>query len=645
MQSRKADRQLAAVAEPLHKRLHRNHYGPTGSGEPDGLDRWCEQVADGDRDRFESYLRSRDISTDECRRVLRFEMWPCDEPLPDWIGTWHELLEVVESNNSISKNKTGGEPEIPFGDVFVPLVEWAHAQLPTGPHSWSTDRGSKRRLTRRLSTIGASLLQVEFAEHLAERRPAYLTSESRRTEEAIHSSEEYRRFVSNLLDGELRRIGTEYPVFARLVSLTVQQFLTERRRLSERLDADRDRLADAFGITRCASVTSIVTGLGDAHAGGATVAAVQFSDGTDLIYKPRSVAPERALSEVTDAVNSVTEDDLMSLTVVERDDYGWVEHVEPSELTQGAESQYYRRVGTLVATLFLLSATDCHLENLFATEAGPVLIDAETIASQEAPIHWIPSEQSNRQTYQRYVRGSVLDTMLLPFSVNEVESSPDLSGIGGTKGDQWTAPKRKWEHINTDGMRLRTEKPTVSPANNHPTRDDERIPPGEYLSDIRNGFRQVCRAVLSSPSLRERIGAAIDAVPTRFILRPTEVYDAAIRSSFSPSVLESGVSHGLLMERLATSQYPVAETGEPLASLFESELDALSRLDVPRFIVATDSREIETAAGPVAADVFETTATAEIQRRLNELDHETVQRQLSLIDVCLESNTGGSADA
>jgi len=118
---------------------------------------------------------------------------------------------------------------------------------------------------------------------------------------------------------------------------------------------------------------------GDRHADGDAVTVIDFGD-ERAVYKPRSVAASRSLSRVFDRLAEVSSLSVPSPpTVVTRDGYGWAAHVDCDSFDARSQlSAYYDRAGVVAWLATLLGATDLHHENLVATAAGPVIVDAET---------------------------------------------------------------------------------------------------------------------------------------------------------------------------------------------------------------------------------------------------------------------------
>ncbi len=90
---------------------------------------------------------------------------------------------------------------------------------------------------------------------------------------------------------------------------------------------DRDALAERFGDgVRPGTLIDVSLGLSDPHNGRSAVAALSFTGGVRVVYKPRPVAMEHGLASTLDWLRCRTRLDLPAgSAVLERDGYGWCE--------------------------------------------------------------------------------------------------------------------------------------------------------------------------------------------------------------------------------------------------------------------------------------------------------------------------------
>jgi len=159
------------------------------------------------------------------------------------------------------------------------------------------------------------------------------------------------------------------------------------RQLTDRVGEDWERLQAAFGLE--GDLKSIELTGSDFHNLGQQVAILESTGGQKAVYKPRTVAPDRALSGEEGgafaALNQLDEGalDLPTMRYLPTMDwsgeYGYARFVEQKPEKSPAEIRtYYRRLAQTLVAAKLLGVNDLHQENVMATEDEPTIIDAET---------------------------------------------------------------------------------------------------------------------------------------------------------------------------------------------------------------------------------------------------------------------------
>lgn len=110
---------------------------------------------------------------------------------------------------------------------------------------------------------------------------------------------------------------------------------------------------------------------------------------------------------------------------LEKVDYGWTEEVVRKECIDSEEvTNFYKRVGVLAATAYVLGIGDLHYENIIAHGEFPVIIDAETLFQHMDPLY-----QWTGKTTNFY---SVLSSGIFPGGTAEWNIAGVCGGISGT---------------------------------------------------------------------------------------------------------------------------------------------------------------------------------------------------------------------
>ena len=170
-------------------------------------------------------------------------------------------------------------------------------------------------------------------------------------------------------------------------------------------------------------MVNIESGLSDPHRGRRGVMALTFEDGVKVMYKPREVSTEAAFVRLLDWCNAHDAPlRFKSHRILARTGYGWAEHVAHEPCPPHQVLRFYKRAGMLLCVLYVVGATDCHAENIVASDEYPVLIDMETIMQPDPP-----SLGGDSFTFD-----SVLRTGLLPRLECHRGTSylADVSGLG-----------------------------------------------------------------------------------------------------------------------------------------------------------------------------------------------------------------------
>ena len=453
--------------------------------------------------------------------------------------------------------------------------------------------------------------------------------------------ERFASFVDRLRDpATAAAVLQEYPVLARLIVQELDLWITASLEFLERLAADGPLLIATF-FGGCDSgpgrdpgpLTSLDGGAGDRHRGGRSVRIASFASGAKLVYKPRSLAVDIHFQEVLAWLNATGElPPFRTLRVLDRGAYGWMEHVAAAGCAFREEvALYHRRLGGLLALLYVLEATDCHFENLIAEGDQPVVVDLEAlfhprVETREAPR---PDERLGGQALAE----SVLRIGLLPFRVGDSDEGlgADLSGVAIVAGRPTPLPVLQWEGIGTDEMRVVRERVPMEGGRNRPALDGREVEAAEFQGDMAAGLAEVYRLLARR---REEVLALLGHFaddPVRAVLRSTRIYGLLLSESFHPDVLRDALDRDQVFDRLwiGVEDQPV------LARVVAVEHRELHAGDIPAFSALPSSLDLWTSQGERIPGFFRETALAAARRRLLGLDEDDLRRQLTLLRLSL----------
>jgi type 2 lantibiotic biosynthesis protein LanM len=482
-------------------------------------------------------------------------------------------------------------------------------------------------LTRDLSVIARQALLQEFQIFRSSTNNSRLALFAKITNSA--NSDLYHEFSQNIKrDGGLD-LYWKYPVLARLLSLRVHQWLENSRAFIIAYQKDRYQAGLALGLGRLGAITGIVGGLSDPHNGGKNVLIVTTEDDKKLVYKPRPVSLDSGLMRIFAYLNKQSESALFrEIKTFGRKKHGWCEHIHHSTTESLNElSEYYFRLGALLAALHVFRATDCHSENLIASENYPVMVDLETLFHCNYDMF---EGGGNDHAEESPLNASVNRIGLLP-TAKDTEDDLDLSPLGIRLTDQM-ASSYQFENLGTVLMGLKVIREPVDPALSQPSKDS--IDYRTVISQVKAGFEHAygliqrnALEITKQPSLLPSLRTA----SCRFVARPTAAYYWLRQRSLHPDSLQHGIDHSLTFTRVLRSWAQAGYRADWFA-IAEQEISSLENHDIPYFTVRLGHRNLYCNGRPIANNAFRESPWMLVKRRLLALSSQDCANQLQVID-------------
>ena len=436
-------------------------------------------------------------------------------------------------------------------------------------------------LAKRLQGLVARVFVVDFHE--------------RRAEWGLpideNSTTAIKRYMEDFGSATVERWFNTYPVLAELVDVVVDSSVAHVLEIEARWRADRPSLLARGFVAAGADLSSIEQMASDPHQHGRMVAALHFTDGSRLIYKPRSLGPE----EFTRAcLGRISESAGIDLSVCapesfDRGEYGW----QPEVVRRPADSEveirdYYYRFGAVCGFLNAVGAVDLHHENVLAVGDHPVVLDLETVLHSPPSI---PGEDLSTAIVKRLKR-SLANTLLLPHRLATGPYSVLISGIGIGHEQQSSRTSFVVTNGDTDAVDIaRRTFPFTHGDNVLIGPDGEPTDVLDYRAEFVDGLRRGTEAVSDHA---EELIAMLDARPVtvRQIFRSTAVYGKVLEAATHPDNLQRRED----FERVISMLTPPPAYDRSITQTFISEVEkqALARADIPYFVA--DSDEIRNRA-------------------------------------------------
>lgn len=423
---------------------------------------------------------------------------------------------------------------------------------------------------------------------------------------------------------EFERLLVEYPALFKLLHTYLENWRKNSFELICRLVDDHTRLEEELGI-KADVVVKVQLGAGDAHNGGKTVCIITFQSGAKVVYKPRSLNTDVHFQHIIKWINKQDLGfNLKTLRLINQNDYGWVEFIEQLPCSNELElEEFYKKLGALLALLYVINATDFHYENIIAHGADPTLIDLETLLTPNT---------TERISMQGLMEDSVLRISILPTwrYYTHVRKRIDLSGVSDAGGQKSPILRPAWDAFQTDQMRIERREVLMEGSKNYPTLNGERVGVVNYVSNIETGFRLIYSLIERNKSLFIGVNGFIDTfkgTSVRVVLRNTSVYGQLLNSSFHPDYL----MHYLDRDKLFDHLWYLQGSSELSSNIIQKELDTLAKLDIPLFATYSDSRDVWLDHTHRFTDFYTKTGEECCKEKIISLGETDLERQCWLI--------------
>jgi lantibiotic modifying enzyme len=295
------------------------------------------------------------------------------------------------------------------------------------------------------------------------------------------------------------------------------------------------------------------------------------------MYKPRRLAADLAWQRALSWLGRrAAAGPFLVPRILARRGYGWMEAVRPRlPATEREANRFHRRAGTLLALFDVLEVRDVHRDNLIAVGSHPVLVDGETIAHPKfSRLRGAPS-----LVLTGYLASPDARDDRAGMTAG-LRSSPAGAGAGAARADRYT---------------------------------------DQIVAGYRDGY-QILRERGAELLARGGPLARLAAARTRVVLRPTEVYRAALASA--SGALPPG-----------TPPLPLRPAARALVA--EAERRALARGDVPVFHARPGGTDLLAAGKVLVTRCFQRSAIEVIARRLDRLGRAEDRRMTELIRAAL----------
>lgn len=445
--------------------------------------------------------------------------------LPSWATILLALISELESAETSTSKLT--QPSHLFGRLRIGLLKIVGTQVKVPKKMIVSDNV--------IVGVAESILQ-SWADLLS-------CSVSWKPSEKLSHADNWRRFLDER--PYVARLFAERAALAcNNISLLLSRLETDIEPISNYFSISNNSLLNVFSVDQC----------GDLHNEGQSAQIIQFTNGTKLVYKPRSGSSAEWVKRVHDEVfkDLPSRSRLKFAKSLNRRRYVWEEFIEKADCRTGTKVEdFYRRVGTLLALSQLARIGDLHNENVLASGAFPVPVDLEVVGTPSYRLHNV------RPTAR--VPTNVAASGLLPTARETVAGTTRVESTFFTN------------HGDSRELDLCT-----------PTLNQVAAPIEEFAPVVVSGYTQAARTIAQeylSGRVSDALEAARDALP-RFVARSTSLYahirrEATRKCEFlGTTEAQAFIGIQLNLDGLVTAQE---------RKICREEIWALTHWDIPIF--------------------------------------------------------------
>jgi len=596
------------------------------------MKRWCEISADGDWEIFRKRLLRDGLLFEEVRaRLGNVDRQPAHSE-PDWVADCRNVLRILNKDAGHEVAETSGYA---FGPLLAPLVATAIAEL--GEQSAFTDEqlvspAARADMVRQLWQRLVELCELPLFRSL---------TEWRKTKPAAEHEPEFGEFIGFMRAEGFDRLFASYPQLLRLLTLVRRQWVDCYAEFIHRLGSDRIELAALEpSITASSVLTGVRFGLSDPHEGGRSVLIAVFGSGNRIVYKPKDLSSNRVIREFLDLIRERGFGlPLRVPKCLARIGYGWEEFIAAGECREASEvDEYFGSAGAWLAFLYLLGATDMHMENILAVGADPIPVDFETIfQGLTQKLKSITAELEAAWLVNSCLERSVLTVGLLPCHVRTDDQT--TISVGGLEPSSIRRKRIAWREMNSVRMQPRIVEETHTISSNLPRLAGEAVLVAGHREALVEGFRT---ALDFARNIRSELISFVETAGkdllVRRVFRPTRFYDLLLRRLSDHRAMSDSVTWSMQTEFIARFSDWDNEA-EDIWKLFSQERRALTQLTIPAFHVAADQTVVRAGHREIA-DLHIEPGVQTALGRIKALSDRTISEQTRMAEASLGMQHG-----
>lgn len=454
---------------------------------------------------------------------------------------------------------------------------------------------------------------------------------------------EYRDYAENWLNDQeyFMELLNAYPALLRLLIDVLENTVQFYAEILENYQKDESAIRSEFGY-HASEFVQLTVGGSDSHMHGKSVAVITYADGSKLVYKPHSIQVEYKYQKFLQWLGEKTNIQMKTYRILDERDYGWEEFVRHMPCVSDYElKEYYKRLGLIICANYMLNVHDVHNENIIASGAFPIVIDAETLLKNSEPFN----HQRISEVALNEIRGTVMAQGILPQHLKRKKGnqSIDISGMSNDVGKEYPCKVPILINAKRSDMRCVYDYPKEVKKQNLPLLKMDVKRPIYYVEYILEGFEQTYRFVLENKELIREKYNIFKNLRLRHLRRDTQTYGMLLTTSKHPDFLGDCAYRQMILMTLYKNRN-VSSVTERMA--IEEEILQMLYNDIPMFSYDSSGKDLFSGYGNCIKGYFEKSSIELVEEKLESMDsHDLLQQKLYIVLAVASTEDIGEAKA
>lgn len=428
---------------------------------------------------------------------------------------------------------------------------------------------------------------------------------------------EYRDYAENWLNDQeyFMELLNAYPALLRLLIDVLENTVQFYAEILENYQKDESAIRSEFGY-HASEFVQLTVGGSDSHMHGKSVAVITYADGSKLVYKPHSIQVEYKYQKFLQWLGEKTNIQMKTYRILDERDYGWEEFVRHMPCVSDYElKEYYKRLGLIICANYMLNVHDVHNENIIASGAFPIVIDAETLLKNSEPFN----HQRISEVALNEIRGTVMAQGILPQHLKRKKGnqSIDISGMSNDVGKEYPCKVPILINAKRSDMRCVYDYPKEVKKQNLPLLKMDVKRPIYYVEYILEGFEQTYRFVLENKELIREKYNIFKNLRLRHLRRDTQTYGMLLTTSKHPDFLGDCAYRQMILMTLYKNRN-VSSVTERMA--IEEEILQMLYNDIPMFSYDSSGKDLFSGYGNCIKGYFEKSSIELVEEKLESMD-------------------------